>query len=91
MSFRYFYKGNLSSAPLTVEMAREFPLHPYRVFDLNCYQSNADMINFFNSDEAEFICAMLKVMTKHAKPEHYSYGIITPYAKQRAELQKRLM
>lgn len=49
------------------------------------------MINYYNSDEAEFICAMLKVMTKHAKPENYSYGIITPYAKQRAEIQNRLM
>lgn len=48
------------------------------------------MINYYNTDEAEFICAMLKVMTKHAKPEIYSYGIITPYAKQRQEIQHRL-
>lgn len=43
-----------------------------------------------NADEVEFICTMLKVMTKHAKPDIYSYGIITPYAKQRTEIQNRL-
>lgn len=48
------------------------------------------MVSFCNADEAEFICTMLKVMTKHAKPESYSYGIITPYAKQRTEIQNRL-
>lgn len=71
-------------------MCHDFPLHPYRVFHLSCLQSNADMISFCNADEAEFLCAMLKVMTKHAKPENYSYGIITPYAKQRTEIQNRL-
>lgn len=88
--FRYFYDNRLVSAPQTVQVCRDFPLHPYRVFHLNCQQSNTDMIGFCNTDEAEFICTMLKVMTKHAKPENYSYGIITPYAKQRTEIQNRL-
>lgn len=71
-------------------MCREFQLHPYRVFHLNCSQSNTDMASFCNAEEAEFVCTMLKVMTKHAKPDTYSYGIITPYNKQRTEIQNRL-
>lgn len=88
--FRYFYNNRLTSAPITKEACSEFPLHPYRVFHLNCFQSNTDMTGFCNTDEAKFICTMLKVMTKHAKPENYSYGIITPYAKQRIEIQSCL-
>lgn len=71
-------------------MCQDFPLHTYRLFELNSLQSNNDAINFCNAKEADFICTMLKVMTKHAKPEEYSYGIITPYAKQRTEIQNRL-
>lgn len=87
---RYFYNNRLTSAPQNVQLCRDFPLHPYRVFHLNCLQSNTDMTGFCNTEEADFICTMLKVMTKHAKPENYSYGIITPYAKQRMEIQTRL-
>lgn len=86
-SNEYFYKNRLTSAPETRE---HFILHPYIVFSLPCLQSNHDMINFYNADEAKFIVSMLKVMIKHASPKDFSYGIITPYVKQKMEIQKLL-
>lgn len=83
----YFYKNRLTSAPSTRE---GFFLNPYSVFNLPCLQSNQDMVSFYNVDEAKFIVTMLKVMIKHANPKEFSYGIITPYAKQRLEIQRLL-
>lgn len=92
----YFYGKRLTSAPQTLANVN-FPLKPYNVFSLRCLQSNQDMINYLNIGEAEFIVTMLKVMVKHAVPGApdskdgtFSYGIITPYAKQRAEIQHLL-
>lgn len=83
----YFYKKSISSAPQT---AIGSELRPYSVFSLTCEQSNRDTVHFHNVGEAEFIVSMLKVMIKHANPKDHSYGIITPYAKQRAEIQHLL-
>ncbi|XP_031633386.1 uncharacterized ATP-dependent helicase C29A10.10c-like isoform X2 [Contarinia nasturtii] len=82
-----FYKNRLISAGNTKE---PFDLQPYSVFSLNYLQSNSDMINYYNSEEATFIIDMLKVMVKHADPKKYTYGIITPYAQQRSEIQRKM-
>lgn len=84
---QYFYENRLQSDGQTLE---SFPLRPYSVFNLNCLQSNRDIIHFYNVEEAQFIVSMLKVMIKHANPIEFSYGIITPYAKQRTEIQNLL-
>lgn len=93
----YFYGKRLTSAPQTLLANANFALKPYNVFNLKCFQSNHDMINYHNIGEAEFIVTMLKVMVKHAVPGppdskdgKFSYGIITPYAKQRAEIHHLL-
>lgn len=86
-SNKYFYKGRLVSEPRTNS---HFQLRPYNIFSLTCEQSNKDMVNYFNIEEAQFVVTMLKVMVKHANPNEFSYGIITPYAKQRAVLQHLL-
>lgn len=83
----YFYQNRLISAPQTAE---NFTLQPYRVFSLNYLQSNRDMVNFYNVDEAKFIVSMLKVMIKHADPKTCSYAIITPYQQQRAEIENQI-
>lgn len=83
----YFYNNRLTSAPQTTE---SFALQPYSVFSLNSLQSNSDMVNYYNVNEANFIVLMLKVMIRHANPKDFSYGIITPYAKQRTEIQNLL-
>lgn len=83
-SNHYFYGNRLTSGPPTND---NFMLRPYSVFNLNFFQSNADHVHYYNLDEANFVVMMLKVMIKHAEPKDFSYGIITPYAKQRQELQ----
>lgn len=83
----YFYGKRLTSAPQTAHANDNFTLHPYRVFNLKFLQSNQDMISYYNLGEAEFIVTMLKVMCKHADPNLFSYGIITPYAEQKKRIQ----
>lgn len=86
----YFYGKRLTSAPQTQTSCPNFSLKPYKVFSLKYLQSNDDMMYYYNVGEAEFIVAMLKVMVKHADPKIFSYGIITPYAKQKKEIQHLL-
>lgn len=86
----YFYQKRLTSALQTAAININCTLEPYRVFHLKCTQSNKDMVNFYNIGEAEFVITMLKVMVKHADPKLFTYGIITPYAKQKAEIQDLL-
>lgn len=86
-SNEYFYRNRLTSVPPSSD---NFLLRAYSVFNLNCLQSNGDNIHYYNMDEAKFIISMLKVMVKHANPKDFSYGIITPYAKQRQEIQNLL-
>lgn len=59
-----FYNNRLNSALNTSE---PFVLRPYSVFNLNCLQSNNDMINYYNTEEANFIISMLKVMVRRTK------------------------
>lgn len=82
---KYFYQNRLISAPNTID--RNFQLNPYGVFSLKCLQSNIDGVHYHNSDEAKFIIDLLKIVIRHANPKYHSYGIITPYSKQRTELQ----
>ncbi|XP_055322824.1 uncharacterized protein LOC129578378 isoform X2 [Sitodiplosis mosellana] len=86
-SNHYFYGNRLTSAPSSND---NFMLRSYSVFNLNFFQSNNDHIHYYNMEEAAFVVSMLKVMVKHADPKDFSYGIITPYAKQRQELQTLL-
>lgn len=86
-SNKYFYNNQLITVP---KPDRLFQLNPYCVFSLDCLQSNADMINYHNMDEAQFIVSLLKLLVKYANPKRYSYGIITPYAKQKTEILSQL-
>lgn len=84
----YFYHGRLTSSPTTIDAT--FRLNPYGVYSLDYWQSCNDGNRHHNSDEAKFIIDLLKIVVRNANPEKYSYGIITPYAMQRNELQKHI-
>lgn len=81
----YFYGGELISASSNVD--KTFKLNPYAVFSLDYLQTNVGNVHYYNSDEAKFIVALMKTLVKHADPRKFSYGIITPYSKQRTEIQ----
>lgn len=83
---KYFYEGRLRCAEET--NCDSFKLEPYIVFSLDFKQSNRDAVNYHNSGEAQFIVDLLKVLEKLASPLNFSYGLITPYAKQKAEIQQ---
>lgn len=85
---KYFYNNRLKSAKSTI--CKDFGLNAYNVLSLDFKQSNEDAVNYHNSGEAQFVVDLLKVTVKLASPEKYSYGVITPYAKQKAEIQSRL-
>lgn len=87
-SNKYFYDNRLTSAPKIVD--NKFKLIPYGVFSLDCIQSNRDGVHYHNQDEAKFVINVLKLMVKYAHPKSYSYGIITPYSKQKVELQNHI-
>lgn len=83
---KYFYEDRLKSAKET--NCDSFKLEPYTVISLDFKQSNQDAVNYHNSGEAQFIVDLLKVLEKLASPMNFSYGLITPYAKQKAEIQQ---
>lgn len=83
---KYFYENRLKCADCTE--CDSFKLKPYTVFSLDFKQSNQDAINYHNTGEAQFIVHLLKVLEKLACPKNVSYGLITPYAKQKAEIQQ---
>lgn len=83
---KYFYEDRLKCAEET--NCDSFKLEPYTVISLDFKQSNQDAVNYHNSGEAQFIVDLLKVLEKLASPLNFSYGLITPYAKQKAEIQQ---
>lgn len=85
---KYFYENRLKCAEET--NCDSFKLEPYTVISLDFKQSNQDAVNYHNSGEAQFIVDLLKVLEKLASPLNFSYGLITPYAKQKAEIQQYL-
>lgn len=84
----YFYENNLISASTNVDV--NFKLTPYAVFSLDCLQTNIGNIHYYNKEEARFVIELLKILVKYADPKSFSYGIITPYSKQRSEIQTHI-
>lgn len=84
----YFYDSKLSTANVVED--KSFKLVPYAVFSLDFPQTNVGNFHYYNAEEAKFVIALLEILVKVASPSTYSYGIITPYSKQRTEIQARI-
>lgn len=85
----YFYKNVLINDEST--NTTNFVLKPYAVLSLE-YKQDADSENgkFTNVLEAKFVVALVSQLAQMMRPEHFTYGIITPYAHQREYLQRKI-
>lgn len=85
----YFYNKCLKNAPETKNQIAIFK--PFSMFDL--VQDNDKVRttnnNYINYNEIEFIYKLVQHLKKKMSVSAYSYGVITPYAKQRDEIIKK--
>lgn len=85
---KYFYGDCLKNAPETMNQISLFK--PFIIF--NIAQSNEKSSlnsHYINLNEIEFIYKLVQHMKKKMSVSAYSYGVITPYAKQRDETIKK--
>lgn len=63
-------------------------LNPYMVFDLQTNQNLTQNIerNVYNSEEIGFVIDLLKIILAIPESGKLSYGVITPYGRNRIEL-----
>lgn len=85
-----FYRSKLSDGPLMFEKNerpwhRDFPLSPYRFFDIGGrHQQNDRTKSFFNSLEARVALELVEKLMEILPPEGFGgrIGIISPYKEQ---------
>lgn len=85
---KYFYGGCLKNALETTNQVLLFK--PFSIF--NIAQSNEKgslSSHYVNFNEIELIYKLVQHMKKKMSASAYSYGVITPYAKQRDETIKK--
>lgn len=81
----YFYGNTLETDACTINPT--FPYEPYMVFSLDTDQ-NADF-STANEKEAMFLVGLLNAMATKLGVK-YTYGVLTPYAKQEQLLQSKI-
>jgi superfamily I DNA and/or RNA helicase len=85
----YFYQNRLKSDAST--SAHDFKLKPYTVFSLECCQTSTQTLgSVYNVNERNFVITLLTQMMEIVDPNKYTYGIITPYDRQREEILNQL-
>lgn len=84
----YFYGECLKNAPETVNQISVFK--PFSIFNLaQSNEKNSSNNHYINVNEIEFIYKLVNHMKKKMSVSAYSYGVITPYAKQRDGMIKK--
>jgi superfamily I DNA and/or RNA helicase len=83
----YFYNNSLRSR---VDTSCQI-LKPYALINLDSTQNLTQNIhcNVYNLNEVEFTLKLVEQLMLKV-PENYSFGIITPYARQKTELMVKL-
>ena len=92
---KYFYNNTLRTDHELINRYVEMDLKykPYTVFNLLDADQNMTQtaFNYYNYNEIEFITQILEKMMNDYRPDKScTYGIITPYARQRTEFEKVL-
>lgn len=90
---KYFYKNTLKTG-LKADAYESFPIKPYSVFSLTDFTQNNSDTNSgcSNMNEADFVvCVIQELFKTIPKPEKYSFAVITPYNKQKTEIESKIL
>lgn len=90
---KYFYKNSLKTG-LKLETFESFPIKPYSVFSLIDFTQNYSELNtgYSNINEADFVVCIINELFKSIpNPEQYSFAVITPYKKQKSEIESKIL
>lgn len=92
-----FYRGEIvNSATILGKVNNsKFPLKPYLIFELDSTQNLTQNPHVYNTEETFFIYQMMEaiidILKKHSYPtSRLSIGIVTPYVRQKQELEKQI-
>lgn len=84
----YFYCDTLRNAAETLNQISVFK--PFSIFNIaQTNKKNSSNSHYLNTVEVEFIYQLVQHMKTKMSASIYTYGVITPYAKQRDEVIKR--
>lgn len=81
----YFYGNTLETDGCTIDPT--FTYEPYMVFSLDT-DRNTDLITA-NDKEASFLVGLMNAMAMKLNVK-YTYGVLTPYPKQRELLESKM-
>lgn len=90
---QYFYKNSLKTG-LKLEAAESFPIKPYSVFSLIDFTQTYSELNTgcSNMNEADFVVCIIQELFKTiTNSEQYSFAVITPYKKQKTEIESKIL
>ncbi|XP_063697772.1 uncharacterized protein LOC134828717 [Culicoides brevitarsis] len=86
----YFYNNMIESGTV-VYQKDSYNLKPYLVFELESEQNMTQNPHCYNTDEIDFVINLLRTITGLLPSNStYSIGVVTPYAKQKQLIEKKL-
>ncbi|KAM7357882.1 putative helicase senataxin [Cochliomyia hominivorax] len=87
---QYFYRNELINGKSVLEFTKS-PLVPFSILNLSYTQHNACSNGKISNDlEAEFVVKLLKALDGFIPNKYNSYGVITPYAEHRTNLESSI-
>lgn len=87
---QYFYRNELINGKTALEFTKT-PLVPFCILNLAYNQNNTCIKGKISNDlEAEFVAKLLKALDGFIPNKYNSYGVITPYAHHRANLENSI-
>lgn len=93
-----FYRGEICNS-VTVQLTMKktnFPLKPYLIFELDSMQNLTQSATVYNIGETEFIYEMIQAIKIIVNVHEYrvvqncSIAVVTPYVRQKTELEKKI-
>lgn len=85
----YFYKNQIMNG-VQVNGINSYKLRPYLVFKLESEQNFTQNPHCYNTDEVDFVMELIKTVKSVIEPVNYTIGVVTPYAKQKQLIEKKL-
>lgn len=85
----YFYNNQITNG-VQVNGINSYKLRPYLVFKLESEQNLTQNPHCYNTDEVDFVIELIKTVESVIEPVNYTIGVVTPYAKQKQLIEKKL-